>query len=243
IINFKWRKFAKTRYVIFIGLYFLYLLSFMAAVTLDSGRVHQGNVINHLIISFSIIVLALGFMFIIAEIMQMIAYRKHYFGTYNVIDLGSTILPMIYAVGVFLRSSWRFEYVGISMLFVYVDFILRLRVFKEFGIPIFIMIEIFKRVRGPIVIIAMMVFAYTHIYWLLFSYMEVTDLVGDSPVTNDFSTPQRALVSVFFFVTGSFGGLSGAFGNPTVALLAIVFSFMTAVLLLNILIALMSDVV
>ncbi|CAG8583910.1 10301_t:CDS:2 [Paraglomus occultum] len=201
IINFKWRKFAKTRYVIFIGLYSLYLLSFMAAVTLDSGRVHQGNVIKHLISLFSIIVLVLGFIFIAIEIMQMIAYRKHYIGMYNVIDLGSTILPMIYAVGAFFGSSWRLKYVGISMFFVYVDFILDSE------------------------------------------YSMITDLVGDSPVMSDFSTPQHALVSVFFFVTGNFGSLSDAFGDPTVAFLAIVFSFITAIVLLNILIALMTDVV
>ena len=49
-------------------------------------------------------------------------------------------------------------------------------------------------------IIAMIVVAYTHIYWLLFSYGEVTDLVGNSTVTDQFATPQEALVSVFFFV-------------------------------------------
>ena len=61
-------------------------------------------------------------------------------------------------------------------------------------------IEIFNRVHGLLVIIAMMVVAYTHIYWLLFSYGEVTDLVGNSTVTDQFATPQQALVSVFFFV-------------------------------------------
>ena len=49
-------------------------------------------------------------------------------------------------------------------------------------------------------IIAMTVVAYTHIYWLLFSYREVADLVGNSTVTDQFAAPQEALVSVFFFV-------------------------------------------
>ena len=57
--------------------------------------------------------------------------------------------------------------------------------------------------KGLIGIIAMMVVAYTHIYWLLFSYVEVTDLVGDSPVMNDFSSLQRAFVSAFFFVVSN----------------------------------------
>ncbi|CAG8605287.1 44_t:CDS:2, partial [Paraglomus occultum] len=197
IINFKWRKFART--------------------------VDQGNMIKHLVFVFSIMVLALGFLFIAVEIMQMIAYCTSYFSMYNIIDLGSTILPMIYAAGVFSGSSWRRGCVGTSMLFVYVDFILRLRVFTtKFSFP---------QKFVPLVTIK-----------ALNRIAEVTDLVGDSPVTSDFST-QHALVSVFFFVTGNFGSLSDAFGNPTVAFLAIVFSFITAVILLNILIALMSDVV
>ena len=75
--------------------------------------------------------------------------------------------------------------------------------FKGFGIPIFIIIEIFNRVQGLMSIIALMVIAYTHIYWLLFSYAEITDLVGNSTVTSQFSTPQEALVSVFFFAVSN----------------------------------------
>jgi len=123
IINFKWRKFAEKRYRIFIILYFLYLASFMAAVTLDSGRVHQGNVIEHLITLFSIVVLLLGFIFIGVEVMQMVAYRSYYLSIYNFIDLASTVLPMTYAVGVLSGGNSRRQYVGSSMFFVYVNFV------------------------------------------------------------------------------------------------------------------------
>ena len=126
IINFKWRKFAEKRYRIFISLYFLYLASFMAAVTLDSDRVHQGNAIEHLIKLFSSVVLLLGFIFIGLEVMQMIAYRSYYWiynAIYNVIDLASAILPIIYAVEVFFGSNWRRQYAGFAMFFVYVNFV------------------------------------------------------------------------------------------------------------------------
>ncbi|CAG8542914.1 4911_t:CDS:2 [Paraglomus occultum] len=243
IINFKWRKFARIRYIFFIGVYFLYLASFMAAVTLDSERAQQGNETEHLIRFFSSVVLILGFIFIGLEVMQMIAYRSYYVTIYNLIDLASTLMPITYAIGALSGSDVRRQYVGGSMFFVYVNFILRLRVFKGFGIPIFIIIEIFNRVQGIMFIIAMMVVAYTHIYWLLLSYAEITDLVGNSTVIGQFATPEESLVSVFFFVTNNFGNISDAYGNPTIALLTIAFTFITAIVLLNILIALMSDVV
>ena len=75
--------------------------------------------------------------------------------------------------------------------------------FKGFGIPIFMIIEIFNRVQGLLFIIAMMVVAYTHIYWLLLSYVEITNLVGNSTVTDQFATPQESLVSVFFFMVSN----------------------------------------
>ena len=49
-------------------------------------------------------------------------------------------------------------------------------------------------------ILVIMMVASAHIYWLLFSFAEVTDLVGNSTVINDFSTPLRALTSAYFFM-------------------------------------------
>ena len=124
IINFKWRKFARLRYIFLIVLYFLYFASFMAAVTLDSDRVQQGNETDHLIKLFSSVVLLLGFMFIGLEMMQMIAYRSYYFRSiYNYIDLASVVMPIIYAMGVLSGSSSRRQYFGNAMFFVCVNFV------------------------------------------------------------------------------------------------------------------------
>ena len=123
VINFKWRQFARLRYIFLIVLYFLYLASFMAAVTLDSDRVQQGNETDHLIKLFSDVVLLLGFMFIGLEVMQMIAYRYYYLNMYNLIDLVSIVMPIAYAMGVLSGSDGRHQYIGYAMFFVYVDFV------------------------------------------------------------------------------------------------------------------------
>ena len=123
VINFKWRKFARLRYIFLIVINFLYLVSFMAAVTLDSDRVQQGNGTEHLIKLFTIVVLLLGFLFTGLEVIQLIAYRPYYVTIYNLINLASTVLPITYAVGVLSGSSSRRQYVGSAMFFVYVDFV------------------------------------------------------------------------------------------------------------------------
>ena len=123
VINFKWEKFARSRYIFLIVLYFLYLASFMAAVTLDSGA-QQGNETEHLIKLFSYVVLILGFLFTVLEVLQMIAYRYYYFlSIYNYIDLASIVMPITYTVGVLSGSSSRLQYVGSAMFFIYVNFV------------------------------------------------------------------------------------------------------------------------
>ena len=123
VINFKWRKFARIRYIFLNCIYFLYLASFMAAVTLDSERVQQGNGTEHLVRLFSSVVLLLGFMFLGLEVMQMIAYRSYYLTIYNLIDLASTVMPITYAMGALSGSNNRRQSIGLSMFFVYVNFV------------------------------------------------------------------------------------------------------------------------
>ncbi|CAG8657280.1 199_t:CDS:2, partial [Paraglomus occultum] len=244
VINFKWRKFARTRYIFLTGIYFLYLTSFMATVTLDSERVQPSSRTENLIKLSSFVVLLLGIMFTGLEMMQIIAYRSYYLTIYNVIGLASTVLPIIYTVEVLLGSNSRRQYVGSAMFFVYINLILQLRVFKLFGIPIFIITTIIARVQGLMYILAIMMLASAHIYWLLFSFTEVTDLVGDSTVINGFSTPLRSLTSVYFFMTGGdFGSITDAFGNATIVILTITVSFIGTVVSFNIWIALMGDII
>jgi hypothetical protein len=122
-INFKWRKFAKTRYIIFIVLYFLYLASFMITVTLDSERVDG---LYQLIILLSCVVLLLGIAYLGLELMQLVRYGFYIYvrSIYNWIELASIILPIMNVLGVFTETGEsRRHYVGASMFFVYVNFV------------------------------------------------------------------------------------------------------------------------
>src|SRR5438128_1960354 len=125
IIDFKWRKFARTRFIIFISVYLVYLSLFMVAVTLDSDRVVLVDGVKENVINACLgIVFFLGSIFLCLEIMQMIGYRlSHYFKyVYNWIDLASIILPMGYVLRVFTgKHDYRLEYVGTSMFFVYIN--------------------------------------------------------------------------------------------------------------------------
>ena len=96
----------------------------MAAVTLDSSRVHQGNETEHLIKLFLMVVLSFGSIFIGCIMMQMVAYGSYFLSIYNFVDLTSTVLPITYAFDVLSGSGERrCQYVGVSMFFLYVNLV------------------------------------------------------------------------------------------------------------------------
>ncbi|CAG8531442.1 10140_t:CDS:2 [Paraglomus occultum] len=247
VINFKWRKFARMRIFFFIFMYVLYVAAYATAITLNDPT-DPNYVLAHAtkIRVLLYFVLAFGTLNLLLELTKIYGQWEHYWSSaYNYINLASTILPLLYT-GKLLGDLfiYRPPYVGASLFFVYVNLILQFRVFKSFGISVFIIFQIFRRVIWFIVIIGIMVLAYAHMFLLLFKYPDVVNvLVANSTAPETFDTYPMSLATVYFFVTGSFNSANDAFSDPTIAILTIVFSFTTAIVLLNILIALMSDVI
>jgi len=77
-------------------------------------------------------------------------------------------------------------------------------VFKSFGISVFIIFQIFRRVIWFIVIIGLMVLAYAHVFLLLFQYPEVLNaLVANSTAPATFDNYFMSLVTIYFFVVSN----------------------------------------
>ncbi|CAG8487684.1 795_t:CDS:2 [Acaulospora morrowiae] len=112
--------------------------------------------------------------------------------------------------------------------------ILRFRIFQTFGIPIFTVYKIFKSVWFIILIIWIIVFSFAHIFHIL---------LRDSENTNykDFGS---SLYSVYFILIGQYDSVTNEkTQNRLIISLLIIFSFSTTIVLLNVLIAAMTDVV
>ena len=76
--------------------------------------------------------------------------------------------------------------------------------FKSFGISVFIIFQIFRRVIWFIVIIGLMVLAYAHMFLLLFKYPDVVNaLIANSTAPQTFNTYPMSLVTVYFFVVSN----------------------------------------
>ncbi|RHZ59940.1 hypothetical protein Glove_360g132 [Diversispora epigaea] len=121
------------------------------------------------------------------------------------------------------------------MFFIYISLILHFRVFRAFGIPIYIVRDIFRKVWLIIIIMGLMVFSFAHILNILLRDTE----------NDDYKLFTNSIVSVFFIMIGQFDSVGAEIinHNKTIIILLMVFSFSTTILLLNVLIAMMSDVV
>ncbi|CAG8530852.1 9590_t:CDS:10 [Paraglomus occultum] len=246
IINFKWRQFAKGYAYFLIFLYILYLVSFMFMVTIDAGRVQLDDKYKNIATKvFIFLVLGLGAVFLSSETRQIL-HKPYYYicNIYNLVDLVSLVMPIAYAINSLVGDgSFQSSYIGASMFFVYLNLILKLRIFEKLGIAIFIIIEIISNVYRFVLAMAIMVLAYTHTYWILLANTEVKNtLDGNNAAAQEYSTFQRGLLSTYFFVTNNLGSLSDAFGDSTIAIFTVAFSVIS-VYMWTVLVALMTNVV
>ncbi|CAG8545549.1 14516_t:CDS:10 [Acaulospora morrowiae] len=226
VINFKWRKFARTRVFIMLSLHLIYALAFMLGISTDNTIVKKSTMV---------IVLVGGTLFLLIEIRQMLGqFSEYWLSVYNWLDLAKSIVPMVVAAQ-FLSDEQPSEKIrGASMLFVYVDLLLHLRVFQVIGIPIFMILAIVRKVGWIIIIMGGMVVSFAHIFFILL----------DHDKNKNFQDFGSSLVSFYFILIGQYDSVSDERdNNRTITILLMLFSFFTAILLLNVLIAIMADVV
>ncbi|CAG8601692.1 3585_t:CDS:2, partial [Paraglomus occultum] len=246
IINFKWRMFGSRYAYCLIFAYLFYLFSFMSMVTLDSGRIQLDEQYKNIAMKvFIVIVLGAGSVFLSTEMRQLI-HKPYYYirNIYNLVDVVSLIMPIAYAINLLVgHEPFQPAYIGASVFFVYLNFILKLRIFEKLGTAIFIIIEIMSNVDRFVLAMAIMVFAYAYTFWLLLCNTEVTNALNDNNATaQEYSTFQRGLVSTYFFVTNNLGSLGDAFGDSTIAIFTVLFSVISFYMW-TVLVALMSNVV
>ncbi|CAG8522154.1 14720_t:CDS:2 [Funneliformis mosseae] len=227
VINFKWRKFAQWRAFLMLAIYAFYACAFLIGVSMKEGAYPLIQTITMLI------VLAVGSGYFGLELMQMMGQLESYwFSPYNWLDLARSVFPMVVAEQYLRNVEPSPGLRGTAMMFVYVNLILHFRVFRAIGIPIFIIFQIFKKVWWTLVIIGIMVFSFAHILHILLRTN------SDGAFGNYFTS----LISVYFFLVGEYSSIDNIKGRDMV-IMVVVFSFFTTIILLNILIALMSDVV
>ncbi|KAL0084571.1 hypothetical protein F4703DRAFT_1942776 [Phycomyces blakesleeanus] len=266
LLIYKWRAFARNRffliYLIYISYYTLYSITVAFSKEVFNYDA-QTRVISPAHRSCLIIMIAISIVFIIQETRQIMVSRTNYFRLfYNYISLTAVCLPAIATIVLLSGHTYPVEASAISVLILWLHAIVRLRVLKEFGIMVEIVVQISKRVLPMFALLVFIVFAFSHTFIVLLrnessgEFAETFDgIIGgtqsfyitsrDSGSENKFRHVGTALKAVWLFVNGDWEAISDkpVEDQTLVTVLAVILSFSTTFILLNILIALMTDVV
>lgn len=120
--------------------------------------------------------------------------------------------------------------------------LLQLRVFRWMGILIEAISQILFALMGFWVVLVVVTFAFAHAIWLTLSSNKLFATNFSTTEQSTFSTLPSAYRSVWFFLTGNYA--SGLTQDPSeYSVLTLLFLITTSIVLMNVLIALMNDVV
>ncbi|KAF9929770.1 hypothetical protein BGZ67_006144 [Mortierella alpina] len=207
--------------------------------------------------------IAIGFALIGYEVMQFFdSPRKYISVPYNYMDLAAYVMPV---VGCFLFLETRTkaemnspEYEGgpsqiwvmsFGILALYMNILFELRVVKQLGIVVNIILNITHRIVWFFLIFGLFLVSFTHaLLHLLHTRRyrpecEQDGCTGDGHLDTYPTDVFQALSATYFFVAGQYDVVEVSFKEPDVGfhIMMVIFFFFTAILLLNILIALMND--
>ncbi|KAI7829628.1 hypothetical protein BC939DRAFT_441306, partial [Gamsiella multidivaricata] len=213
-------------------------------------------------------VIIFGFILIVYEIMQFLdSPRKYIRSPYNYMDLAAYVLPVVGCL-MFLqtqpgpidistdivdgdRGPSQIWVMSFAILALYMNILFELRVIKQLGIVVNIILNITRRIGWFFLIFGLFLIAFTHALLHLLHTRRYDPCVAndtcegegrdypDGYPTGFFS----ALSATYFFLAGRYDPISDSFdkGSTSFHVMMVIFFFFTAILLLNILIALMND--
>ncbi|RUP47740.1 hypothetical protein BC936DRAFT_145384 [Jimgerdemannia flammicorona] len=258
-IMFKWRTFARTRWIWLRMIPHLVNSSaFFAAAVMVSDPV---GAYPQTALALMVIVVLFSVANLCHEIMQAISERLRYVRSwYNWFDLLTIGLTIASAVPTIQnpnlpQQNWV---LSLTVILVWVHTLLQLRVFRAIGTYVDILWELLKQVGTFLMILALLVLAFAN---GLFIYLRgqvipppapLTGFIGNSisitlqqpmDTVNKFVRFDESLKSTYLFLTGDYSSISPWDGDPLVDIIKIAFSFITVIMMLNVLIAILSDVI
>ncbi|CAG8517891.1 4234_t:CDS:2 [Acaulospora colombiana] len=268
IIKFKWEKFAKAYFLNSFILYLIYATLFCVTVSIDYDLVPS---VSQKIETWKdvlfIIVTIVAIYLLLQEFRQMVGRWKIYFSSFfNYIDLASYGLPLATCLMVVAAKSEPPDWLkSFAVLMVWLNALLLSRAFAGPGKFIAILIEIGKKITPLILTLSIIVIGFSNALFVLLRNTDSNDItLGYSgSITNSSSgdvigsltmrqdvrtdTNQWTRFDAALFATYKFLGIGWeavTTVEPTWALrvMMVLFSFVTVIVILNVLIGLITEV-
>ncbi|KAG0354620.1 hypothetical protein BG005_006333 [Podila minutissima] len=207
-----------------------------------------------------------GCVLLLLELLQFRAGPGRYLRSpYNYFDLAAYTLPII-GCGMFLSTKLgtiddvkglgmydvgphQIWVMSFAVLALYLNILFELRVVRQLGVVVNIILNITRRTVWFLLIFGLFLLAFTHaLLHLLHTGHGNVECIKNEGCKYEYSdgfprTPFAALSAVYFFLAGRYDPVETPFIGDSTSfhLMMIIFFFFTAIMLLNILIALMND--
>ncbi|KAF9185997.1 hypothetical protein BGZ51_002297 [Haplosporangium sp. Z 767] len=265
MLEFKWNKFGffywLTRFTIVFSFFLLTLIitaqqiainprstdEIDESLTLEEKNLDSWRPLIRLTVG-------LGFTLIAYELVQFISSpRKYISSPYNYLDLAAYVMPVV-GCYIFLGSDPESDagpdqiwIMSFAILALYMNVLFELRVVKQLGIVVNIILNITRRIVWFFLIFGLFLVGFTHaLLHLLHTRKQCT---AEDCTTGDLFLDEYpkgfwgALSTTYFFLAGRFEPVDSTFENGGIGfhIMMVIFFFFTVILLLNILIALMND--
>ncbi|KAF9899891.1 hypothetical protein EC991_008159 [Linnemannia zychae] len=234
IMEFKWSRFARTFWIIrfaFQIIYYTLLLSVsFSQINQSTGDYSDDgqfvhNVTDNALRGEFISILVIGFVFLQLELRQVRGNWRRHLTVYNALDMFVYLLPMI---------------------------IFELRVFKNICHVVTIIIKIMVRVPSFFFILAVFVLAFAHslLHLIQIKYQSICPTPSNGNYSKACTETKpafpkqyfNAVTTTYFFIVGKYDAVADSMGQGQAAIQIMVafFVFLTAILMLNVVIALMN---
>ncbi|KAG0335298.1 hypothetical protein BG000_007647 [Podila horticola] len=250
LLDFKWNTFVSKywRFRFFFQCAYYLLVLAMAFLQIFDFDAHKLRGIYIAIMTFSS-------MFIWLELQQLIRHPKRYVvSPYNYVDWFAYLVPMV-ACGLQIREldetgagpvndSASVTWFGFAILAVYLHILFELRVVEGICKIVAIILNITYRIKVFFVIFAGCVFAFSHSFLYLFwagtgtaTPEEIKEKSDAHP--RDFGS---SLTTTYFMMGGRYDPMADMFknGDAGFLIMMVIYFFITVILMLNVLIALIN---
>ncbi|KAF9951728.1 hypothetical protein BGZ70_000881 [Mortierella alpina] len=256
LITYKWTRFA--RY--FWCLRLLFQISYEVLVLVVTLYQLYGDEEqrSHLVGGY-LAIIVLGYMLLHRESQQMRGGICQYFSSfYNYVDLCVYMIPTV-SSGILIAISDQIvalRAMSFSVVLIYIQFIFELRVFRNVCQVVTIVVNILFHIPAFFIILAIFILSFAHsINHLIEINFRAVQCRPDSKDATPLSIcnaqrvefPRDYLQSIsatYFFMTGNYSPVQTSLtnGHWTIQLMVSLFFFLTAVLMMNVVIALMNGV-
>ncbi|CAI2168242.1 4418_t:CDS:2 [Funneliformis geosporum] len=257
IIKFKWEKFAKRLYLWQFSFYIIFGITFCLTVSIESTQDGRSN-------SKFIVATIISMMFLLQEIRQMTCGMKNYWTSFfNYVDLASYCLPLATSLTVLMKVEPPIWLIGFAVLCVWLNGLLKSRAFEATGKFIAIVIVVGKRIKTLLMTLFIIVLGFSNAMYILLREKDpaglvpkfsgtVTDNLGNSALiemnqipdknTNMWQRFDYSILATYFFLGIGWDSVSGFDPDWSLYIMMILFSLVTVIMLLNILIGLITEV-